>query len=166
MGRIDNCRGDTAVISSVEWQKNLSVGRVENMSLSIDRTDGSRVESEFVSAITPGTFTGTLTGCTTSPTGTIRYTKQGNHVMLFIPTINGTSNTTSATVTGAPSAIFPTRAQTVPCITQDATAGIVVATTTIGTDGVLTLFTDAGGGAFANTGTKGIRYQTLSYSTE
>ena len=108
----------------------------------------------------------TLTGCTTSPTGTARFVRQGKVVTAYFPVISGTSNTTAATLTGLPTALYPTRDQTVPCLTRDATAGLKVATATIGTSGVVTLFTDAGGGGFANTGTKGILLQTLSWSLE
>mgnify|MGYP001612676758 CR=1 FL=1 len=57
-----------------------------------------------------GTFTGTLTGCTTSPTATLRYVKVGSLVTLFIPSagdgLSGTSDATSMTITGMPSGIF------------------------------------------------------------
>lgn len=61
---------------------------------------------------TEGTFTGTLTGCTTSPTVTIYYVRVGKHVTLTIPsTITATSNTTAATITGLPAALRPARSQ-------------------------------------------------------
>lgn len=55
-----------------------------------------------------GTFTGTLTGCTTSPTATVRYIRVGKVVTLFIPDLRATSNSTSQpTVTGMPSNLYP-----------------------------------------------------------
>lgn len=59
-----------------------------------------------------GTFTCTGTGFSgTDPTGTCRYVKFGNMVTLFIPHLEGTSDAITFTVTGAPAAIQPTRAQ-------------------------------------------------------
>jgi hypothetical protein len=55
-----------------------------------------------------GSFTATLTGCTTSPTGTVTYTVQGDTVYLTLPVITGTSNSTAATLTGMPAVLWPT----------------------------------------------------------
>jgi hypothetical protein len=52
-----------------------------------------------------GTFTMTLTGCTTSPTGIARWSRIGNVVIVRIPSIVGTSNSTSMTMTGIPAVI-------------------------------------------------------------
>jgi hypothetical protein len=66
-----------------------------------------------------GSFTGTLTGFTPSnPTGTCIWSRNGNQVTLFIPILNGTSNTTALTLTGLPAAIQPVRTQR-PAISQD-----------------------------------------------
>lgn len=54
-----------------------------------------------------GSYTGTLTGCTTSPTCTVSYQRVGKLVMLSIPPVSGTSNATTMTLTGAPAAIRP-----------------------------------------------------------
>ncbi len=54
-----------------------------------------------------GTFTGTLNGCTTSPTGTFSYIRVGKQVTLKIPEISGTSNTTAMSITGVPASIRP-----------------------------------------------------------
>lgn len=57
-----------------------------------------------------GTFTGTLTGCTTSPTYTFKYTKIGNQVSIQIDTVarvEGTSNAPTKGVTGMPSILWP-----------------------------------------------------------
>lgn len=112
-----------------------------------------------------GTFTGTLTGCTTSPTGTLRYTVSGAIVTLYIPAISATSNTTAATVTGAPAAIFPARAQRVMAPIQDNTAkaaGLIQ----VETDGTLTLYPTVAAGSFTAGGTKGVELITVTYSLE
>lgn len=109
----------------------------------------------------PGSFTGTLTGCTTSPTGTIRFSVSDDAVTLVIPAISATSNTTAATITGMPSNIWPDAAQ--PClgVTQDngtSTIGKVQVETT----GVLTLYTVLSA-TFTNSGTKGVGACVVSY---
>jgi hypothetical protein len=55
--------------------------------------------------LTSGSFEVTLTGCTTSPTGTAYWQKSGNFVTLCLPSIAGTSNSTTCTITGVPSDI-------------------------------------------------------------
>lgn len=100
------------------------------------------------------TFTATLTGCTTSPTGTVRYSRQGNVITLSIPTVTATSNTTAATLTGVPTAIRPALAQFgFAVITDNGTNedGSVI----IETSGAITL-RRADGAAFTGSGTKGI----------
>lgn len=55
-----------------------------------------------------GSFTGTLTGCTATVTGTVYYTRIGNQVTLDVPALTCTSNTTAKTITGMPSSLQPT----------------------------------------------------------
>ena len=57
---------------------------------------------------TQGTFTATLTGCTTSPTVTAAFSITNNVVTLDIPPVTATSNTTACTITGLPASIAPT----------------------------------------------------------
>jgi hypothetical protein len=55
-----------------------------------------------------GTFVLTGTGFSgTAPTGIVSYRRIGQLVSLFIPTIGGTSNATSFTLTGLPSHLVP-----------------------------------------------------------
>jgi len=109
------------------------------------------------------TFTGTLTGCTTSPTGTITTKRHGRLVSLDIPNINATSNSTGCTVTGMPAALFPATAQV--CIARYRDNGAdKVGLAQIGTGGVITLFDQAGNSAiFTATGNKGIGACTIVY---
>jgi hypothetical protein len=59
-----------------------------------------------------GSYTGTLTGCTTSPTTTVYYTKIGNivHLSNLAAGITGTSNASTMRLTGMPALIRPTNA--------------------------------------------------------
>jgi hypothetical protein len=61
-----------------------------------------------------GAFTGTLTGCTTSPTATVYYARTGKKIDLMLPILNATSNSTSCTITGMPTNIRPARQLMVP----------------------------------------------------
>jgi hypothetical protein len=108
-----------------------------------------------------GSFTGTLTGCTATVTGTIRYSINGSMVLLNISALSGTSNSTAATITGLPTILAPQTSQ-----------NVMAATVNAGTEGVgqininsttLTLYSAPGTSTFANTGTKGVPAQTIIY---
>jgi hypothetical protein len=119
-------------------------------------------------AQTTGTYTATLTGCTTSPTITVRYVITGLTVTLYIPSVNATSNATSCTLTGAPAEIRPTRDQGFhPSLVQD--NGVLV----IGLARMLTTGTiDLRPGApflvtsWTALGTKGIDHINLTYNLD
>ena len=55
-----------------------------------------------------GTFIGTLTGCTTAPTGTINWYRTGTRVTIYLPgSLMGISNSNLLTLTGLPLALQP-----------------------------------------------------------
>jgi hypothetical protein len=58
-----------------------------------------------------GSFTATYVGGTTSPTGTANWTRVGNTIILELPVISATSNSTSFSYSGLPAAISPARGQ-------------------------------------------------------
>lgn len=110
-------------------------------------------------------FTATLTGCTTSPTGDVFYAVTGGQCVLQIPFISATSNTTAMTLTGAPTAIRPTRDQTVLCrVIDNGVSQLGLAT--IATTGVITLNLGAGAGVFTAAGSKGLPVQTITYMVD
>lgn len=111
---------------------------------------------------TTATYTATLTGCTTSPTGTIAYEKIGTIVVLSIPSITGTSNSTAATLTGAPAAIRPTNSQTMLMRVIDNATGSI-GTAVMDSAGTITLGLGITGASFTNSGTKGTLPLTLTY---
>jgi hypothetical protein len=98
---------------AVDLSSNLAVTGASTFSGGI-----SSVASLASGWYTEGTFTATLTGVSGSVTGTAYYVKTGKSVILYLPSLTGTSNASTCTVTGMPSAIFPTRGQrvTVPNI--------------------------------------------------
>jgi hypothetical protein len=62
-----------------------------------------------------GSFTATITGCTTAPTMTVKYVRVGKSVTLNIPNTGALiSNSTSFGFTGLPSSLQPTTAQIIP----------------------------------------------------
>lgn len=121
--------------------------------------------------IVAGTFTITFTGMAGATTGTATYYKVGNLVMLYLPTLTGTSNSTAFTATGLPAAIQPATLnnQNVP-IMGLVDSNIAVATTTSsqsaqlqsgsGTVTFLKLGTSVGWTASGNKGSNG---GTFSY---
>lgn len=119
-----------------------------------------------------GTFPGTLTGCTTSPTATLRYVKVGSLVTLFIPSagdgLSGTSNSNSMTITGMPSGILPSRTQTLafPSVGDDSLLigdGEAVHAQ-IAASGVITFLINGSATGFTGSGIKGTSFgATVSY---
>ena len=72
-----------------------------------------------------GTFTGTLTGCTTSPTATFNWVRSGALVTIDCSAgLTATSNTTACTVTGVSAALTPARAQRTAAILTDNTVQV------------------------------------------
>jgi hypothetical protein len=114
-----------------------------------------------------GTFTADLTGCTVAIQGTATWTKAGNVVTVRYPVLTGTSNTTAATITGAPAAIQPTTAALgMVGITQDNSATPALARLDVGTNGVVTLYINSNSATFTGSNTKGISAGlTLTYLT-
>ena len=118
-----------------------------------------------------GSFTATLTGCTTAPTCTVVWARIGNLVILSIPNNNNaTSNSTSCSLTGLPTELQPARAQNfLGAIVFDAgvavQGGIQVSTGS----GTMTLLKNGGGGpgvtaTFTNSATtKGWNSGVVSY---
>ncbi len=111
-----------------------------------------------------GTFTATLTGCTTSPTGTVAYTVKGNFVTLQFPDITGTSNASTFTLTGLPSALRPVTADlaaSVPVVLDNSAAAYGVYASVSYTTGVITFYKN---GSWTSSGTKGVNRFIMTYS--
>lgn len=103
---------------------------------------------------TIATFTITATGFTTSVTGTARYVLLGTIVILFIPSLSGTSNATTLTLTGLPSEIQPTQTSFEELRATDNGIDVLsIARLNIGS-GTIDLFTSLALGAWTVIGTK------------
>lgn len=100
------------------------------------------------------TFTGTLTGCTTSPTDTVNYTKIGNQVTIqFQAGYTATSNATTKTITGMPAAICPARDTYGPVVCIDNGGTAVFGSFKIGSNGTITVYPTAARGNWTGSGT-------------
>lgn len=109
-----------------------------------------------------GSYTATLTGCTTSPTSSVRYRKVGDVVTLDIPAITATSNSTAATLTGMPASIRPTASRSDIGIVTDNSAN-AIGRFVVDSGGTITL-SIAAGTAFTGSGTKGVQASTIVYT--
>lgn len=110
-------------------------------------------------AATSGSFTGTLTGCTTSPTATFNWNKIG--AMVIIDCIGGlaaVSNATTMTVTGLPAALEPARTQMIYTKLEDNAAGVLGAVYMTSGSTVMSFGLGASGNqaGFTNVNAKGI----------
>jgi hypothetical protein len=110
-----------------------------------------------------GTFTGTITGCTTAPTATFNYEIAGNTATIYCSAgLTGTSNATTCTITGMPSLLNPVNGQLATLQLEDNTAAFIGLASPSG--GVITLQKLANA-SFTGSGTKGwFPASTITYS--
>lgn len=119
---------------------------------------------ELATPYVEGTFTITATGFTAAVTGTAKYIINGSVVTLFIPTLSGTSNATTFTLTGLPAAITPVNSEVAIASIVDNTIAARGAYVLIAASTTITMSTAPGaGGAWTNAGTKGVVAATLRY---
>lgn len=111
-----------------------------------------------------GSYTGTGTGFTVSPTGTFKYAIAGKSVTLDIVQLAGTSNATTLTVTGAPAEIFPSADKDVYLKVADNGGSAVIGLARIKTTGVIEVYATISGGAFTAAGTKTLGAASISYT--
>jgi hypothetical protein len=97
---------------------------------------------KLVPTSSSGSFVATMTGGATSPTTSINYSQVGATVVITgdLTGLTATSNSTSKTLTGTPSAIWPLVAQTIPILSKDNGGVFKAAIAVVGTDGVITVY--------------------------
>lgn len=124
-------------------------------------------ETTGLSGEITSTFTGTLTGLTTSPTSNVQYEINGTVATISIPLqTTGTSNAGTLTITGAPECLIPTNTQ------YNLTRVIDNGTTTLGivrvasSTAVFTFNKNVTGDAFTSSGTKGVDQISFTYSLQ
>jgi len=93
-----------------------------------------------VNGYSTSTYTATLTGCTTAPTVTAKYTKVGNSVVLYVPQLTATSNATTKSITGAPAAIQPAAQQIFVGVGRDNGGSYAGVEIVLETTGVINLY--------------------------
>jgi len=110
-------------------------------------------------------FTGTLTGCTTSPQGVITWVRVGPAVILNIPSLQGTSNSTAMTITGLPASLTPASGTYTSPMLIGSNAGSTVTNiqAVIGPSGVIVYAIGGSASGFTASGTKQILAHTLVY---
>jgi hypothetical protein len=110
-----------------------------------------------------GSFTATLTGCTSSPTITVYYTRIGNQVILSSEGVSGTSNTTSMTLTGLPLFLYPATNKVQAHLVTDSGSGYS-GRVDVTSSGLIVFYRDASTGGFTASGIKGVAGLTASYT--
>ena len=114
-----------------------------------------------------GSFTATLTGCTTSPTASVTWSRAGRVVSMVIPSLTATSNTTACTLTGLPDELMPLVVKRVVCRAVDnGTAAFSMANMDPATPGTIALGYGVANGVFTGSGTKGSSVTEITYSLD
>jgi hypothetical protein len=126
--------------------------------------DFSAAGGDVLAQYDAGSATLTATGMTTSPTGSATYAVVGKSVVLDLPTITGTSNDNSFTLTGLPAVATPANDKRVVVQVNDNGGAIFYGMANIGSNGVITLYTSPQGSTFISSGTKGVYFCSVSYT--
>ena len=127
----------------------------------------SSVFAEFTDTVgaETGSFTATSIGMSPEVSVLASYQRVGNAVTITIPTITGTSNSTSFSITGIPASIRPTGLRQVFGSSQDNGGAFVLCNANVQSSGTISVFANAQGGAFTASGTKTWSQQTITYVT-
>lgn len=111
-----------------------------------------------------GSFVGTLTGVSGTVTGTFEWRCEGNIVFLDIPAIEGTSNSTAATITGVPVAICPEAGKTrYAKVDAKDNGGNYNGRALVQDNGIITLQVGMSSTGFTASGTKGLFAGSIVY---
>lgn len=126
-------------------------------------SDGSPIEVAADTTVAD-TFTMGTTGFSgTDPSGTARYQTFGRMVVMTIPTLSGTSDSTSFTLTGIPAGIRPDAARNVGAVSLTNAGVGLFGTVTINTDGTATVSAGIVGTLFSAILGKGITTVDVVY---
>lgn len=156
--------GNVAVTGSISATSLVDISAAGAGQIKFPATQNASADANTLDDYQEATYTGTATGMTTSPTGTVSYTLTGNEATLNLPEITGTSNATTFTVTGMPAEARPASRKTVLGRAQDNGGAIVPVRIDIETTGVLTIYANADAGAFTSSGTKTLAECSVTYT--
>lgn len=152
-----NNQSNSQALLQVRGDGSVVLGSATGGAQGLGSINASAVYVNGASLLSSGTFTGTLTGCTTAPTATFSYTISGKTVTIYCAGgLVATSNSTACTITGVPAGLLPAFNQTPLMLAEDNTASIVAKAVVGPTpgSGVIELLTLTSG-LFTSTGTKG-----------
>ena len=153
-----------AVTGSISATSLVDISAAGAGQIKFPATQNASADANTLDDYQEATYTGTATGMTTSPTGTVSYTLTGNEATLNLPEITGTSNATTFTVTGMPAEARPASRKTVLGRAQDNGGAIVPVRIDIETTGVLTIYANADAGAFTASGSKTLAECSVTYT--
>lgn len=156
--------GNVAVTGSISATSLVDISAAGAGQIKFPATQNASADANTLDDYQEATYTGTATGMTTSPTGTVSYTLTGNEATLNLPEITGTSNATTFTVTGMPAEARPASRKTVLGRAQDNGGAIVPVRIDIETTGVLTIYANADAGAFTASGSKTLAECSVTYT--
>lgn len=117
-----------------------------------------------LSSYVTSSYTGTLTGVSGSVTGTVYYVKTGDGVILDVPSLSGTSNATTKTITGMPAAARPASPKNGVTSASDNGGAPAFGLTLVLADGTINVYTSSGAGAWTGSGTAAITRFSMSYT--
>jgi hypothetical protein len=108
-----------------------------------------------------GTFTVTLGGCDSFPTGTAKYCINGTAVTLYLPALSGTSDANTLTYSGLPASLYPTDIQyfTVPSVLDNGVFATAKTDVSVTSSSTITFQLGDSATGFTATGGKGIGHQ-------
>lgn len=143
------------------WPGTVYPGQVKYPATPVPATNANTVDGYHESASTL-----TLTGGTTAPTGSAKYTLHGNTVVLDLPSFTAVSNAVSKTLTGLAAECIPVTFDKSFIIGVQDNGGTVVAGRGIlkATTGVIELYSNLGGSTFTAAGTFSSLAQSISYT--
>jgi len=159
--------GTVALISPVKAVAGMSVSGAtpEASGVTFPSTQVASDNANTLDDYREGSYTGTLTGGTTSPTDTLSYVRVGNMVTVNIPqptTFTVSSNSTAMTITGGPIPMRPSTQRV--CFARVRDNGVWLAGfVLIETNGTLSFYKDGALGVFTASGTKSVGGCSFSY---
>lgn len=163
---VGNASGPIAFPGNITPAKLVDISGASAGQIKFPATQNASSDANTLDDYLETTFTGTFTGFTTSPTLTIYVTKVGNSANLTPGTSSttATSNATTKTITGMPSAIRPTRDQPFFFAGLDNGGTIAMAFAKITSAGVISFFSSLIGGAWTASGSANITMPNVPYN--
>lgn len=156
--------GATAIAGTLSPAALVDISGASAGQIKFPSTQNASSNANTLDDYVESSFTGTLTGTSGPLTGTITYTKIGNLVVICVPNLQGTSTTTSKTITGMPAAIRPASGKVVLPFVSDNGGGTTAGVASLDSAGVITLYSSTGLGGWTASGTVTINAFEIAYT--